>query len=53
MPFNRTITEDDLDAASAQFVRQLRDQTTECDDEFESEFDEGTLGSRILTTFTG
>ena len=53
MPFNRTITEDDLDAVSAQFVRELRDESPAGDDEFEAELDEGTLGSRILTTFTG
>ena len=53
MPFNRTITEDDLDAASRDFVRELREDAPELDDDFDAECSEGTLGSRILTTFTG
>ena len=53
MSFDRTITEDDLDAASAELVRELREDLPEHEAEFEADDLDGTLGCRILTTFTG
>ena len=53
MAFDRTITEDDMDAESLAFVRELRDEPDGHEAEFEDDVSSETLGSRILTTFTG
>jgi hypothetical protein len=42
-----------MDAESRAFVRELREEPAGRDAEFEGEDIESTLGSRILTTFTG
>ena len=53
MPFNRTITEDEMDAEAREFVQGLREDPPERDHEFDQDLADGTLGSRILSTFTG
>ena len=53
MDFNRTITEDEMDADARAFVRGLREEQADHDDDFEQDLVNDTLNSRIETTFTG
>lgn len=50
---NRTITEQDLDPASEQFVQELNNDTLPQDADLEVDGMEESIGSRIFSLFSG